>query len=277
MNSEMLTAKKWYWWLWLSPFLTLPTLAIVGLFGYFVDLSIVIALILSALWHLVLLIPSLNKQSDFIRWHGRQALMLAAIRTAVPISLLIVLGDVDGLLKSIPLLVAVWLFGTRWGQAQAVRGECSLANWLGHEISLPLPESEVILKGDDDPDALVEVIRFNRDPRERRVALLKLEKLGMVEGLDQVSASLPAAPAVAAERVPVVKKDRSYLWLIVLGAAIVLITGLFIVNQRREKRLIEARFMISQGEDHATQGDIAKAIELYTRAQEIEPRLAISA
>jgi len=234
MNPEVLTAKKWYRWLWLSPFVTLLTLAI-GLLS--LDISIVIALLISAFWHLVVLIPSLNKQSDFIRWHGRQALMLAAIRTVVPISLVVLLGDMSGLMWSIPFLVIVWYFGTRWGEKQAERGECSLANWLGREISLPPPELELVLEGDEDPDVLVEIVRFSHDPQERRTALLKLDKLGMIEGLDQISAIIPGGPPVESQvSIPAARKDRSYVWFILLGAAIVLTAGLGTINRRQEAK-----------------------------------------
>lgn len=190
MSNETRRARNWYWWLWISPLFTLPTYAIALILAYFSDLRTVTALLLSALWHLVLLIPSLNKQSDFIRWHGRQALMLAGIRTAVPVVLALFLGGGRGTLWSILILLAVWLFGTRWGQKQAARGECSLADWLGREIFLAPPEPEAVMDGGKDPEALVEIIRFSRDDQERKAALLELAKIGMVEGLDQISAKI---------------------------------------------------------------------------------------
>jgi len=160
MNSEVLTAKKWYRWLWFSPLLTIPTLVFLVLYdlGYELicrgnwqrcdhDLAYLvtglIAISGSALWHLVLLNPALNKQNGFVRWHGRQALLLAGIRTAVPVAFLIYdyveggYGDI--MLWSIPVLIVVWLFGTLWGQGQAKRGDCALMRWTGHAAGLPLP------------------------------------------------------------------------------------------------------------------------------------------
>ncbi len=100
MYSEVLTAKNWYWWLWLSPFITIPSAIFIGLnepgyelicggnwrncdYAFASLVSGLIAVLGSALWHLVLLVPALDKQSEFVRWHGRQALLLAGIRTAV--------------------------------------------------------------------------------------------------------------------------------------------------------------------------------------------------
>ena len=54
-----------------------------------------------------------------------------------------------------------------------------------------------------DPDALVDIIRYSRDPEERRRAVSELEKLGMVESLDHAPPDRPistrpaATPAVA--------------------------------------------------------------------------------
>jgi len=160
MNPEVLTAKKWYRWLWLSPLLTIPTFVFCFVFftepvldlicernsrncDYYLTGS-VIAILGSALWHLILLVPALNKQSEFVRWHGRQALLLAGIRTAIPVAFMIRAHIVDpwnvlcGLLSSIPVLIAIWLFGTLWGQWQAARGDCALMRWTGHGAGLPV-------------------------------------------------------------------------------------------------------------------------------------------
>jgi hypothetical protein len=157
MNPEVLTAKKWYRWLWLSPLLTIPSVVflIFNEPGYELicrrncDYALaflvtgLIAILGSALWHLVLLAPALNKQSEFVRWHGRQALLLAGVRTAVPVAFLIYDfvegGYGESVLWSIPVLIAVWLFGTLWGQGQAARGDCALMRWTGHGAGLPLP------------------------------------------------------------------------------------------------------------------------------------------
>lgn len=163
MNPEIITAKNWYRWLWLSPLLTIPTLIyiLVSDPGYGLicggnwrncdyDLEMLVtglfAILGSALWHLVLLIPALNKQNRFVRWHGRQALLLAGIRTAIPVAFLI-LDFVNGMyveisIWSVPVLIVFWFFGTRWGKGQAKRGDCALMRWTGHGAGLPLPVGE---------------------------------------------------------------------------------------------------------------------------------------
>jgi hypothetical protein len=202
--------------------------------------------------------------------------------------LVLSVGDDEGILWSIPILLAVWLFGTLWGQKQAGRGECSLAKWLGEEISLAPPELAVVIGGDEDPDALVEVIRFSRDTQKRKTALLELAKLGMVEGLDQVSAKLPGgATAVTEGVIPVAKKGRGYVWLILVGVVIALLVANSIVNQRLEARSAAAaataaarsfaRMLVRDGEDLAEEGDIEGALALYARAQSHDPGIEISA
>jgi hypothetical protein len=155
-----------------------------------VRVTILVVVLGSALWHLVLLIPARNKESAFVRWHGRQALLLAGVRTAVPLVLGLAFEDSTGVLLSIPVLIIIWLFGTLWGQRQAARGDCSLMRWRDQEdlrAALRRAEEQAQQEEDaaekPDPEALVEIIRFSDDPEERRKALLKLDKLGMVERL----------------------------------------------------------------------------------------------
>jgi hypothetical protein len=207
---ETKKARNWYWWLWLSPLLTMPTLLFL-LFeadtGYewicagqrydcnweaAYRVTILVAVLGSALWHLVLLIPSLSRQSAFVRWHGRQALLLAGVRTAVPLALLQAVDDVwlGSVAIAIAILIPIWFGGTFWGQRQAARGNCSLMRWAGQGVLLSaLQQAEEQAQvdeeaaGEPDPEALIETIRFSRDPEERRKALLKLDKLGMVERL----------------------------------------------------------------------------------------------
>ena len=119
MNKD--AAHNWYRWVWFSPLTTIPTLAYFYL-GEGEDFSL--AIFLSAGWHLVLLIPSLNKEDKFIRWHGRQARLLAGLRT------LTALIFSEALFFNTLLLVTIWFFGTRWGQKQAKLENCSLVRWV---------------------------------------------------------------------------------------------------------------------------------------------------
>jgi hypothetical protein len=197
---ERRTARNWYLWLWLSPLLTLPTLGLLLFQGIGHDLicrggacdwdaadrvTLLIAVLGSALWHLILLIPALDKEHPFVRWHGGQALLLAGVRTAVPLAVGMAFGTALGSLLFIPVQIAIWFGGTLWGQLQAARGECSLMRWLGQgELLASLqradPETQVEAM---DPDALVEIIRYSRDPKQRRAALSALERKRMVESL----------------------------------------------------------------------------------------------
>lgn len=216
MQSEIRTARDWYWWLWLSPLLTLPTFVVI----YFSDpgyamicsgkdwrtcdsylstfVTGLIALLCSGLWHLLLLKPARSRQGEFVRWHGRQAMLLAAVRTALPAAALALdyfQGEVmTALVWSLVILLAVWLFGTLWGQRQASRGDCALMRWTGHGDALPLPvaapqpptapaPSVAKTHASLSADALVEIVRFSHDPEQRRKALAELERLGLVETL----------------------------------------------------------------------------------------------
>jgi len=199
---EIKKARNWYWWLWLSPLATIPTLAsfLSQDIGY--DLvchggwrsgdwaaaervTILIAVLGSALWHLVLLGPIRNKESLFVRWHGRQALLLAGVRTIVPLGFGLAFGIDYGALLFIPVQVVVWFGGTLWGQLQVARGECSLARWFGDEALLvSIEESdEEIQASEQSAQALVEIVRCSRDPEERKPAIAELSRRGMVEAL----------------------------------------------------------------------------------------------
>jgi hypothetical protein len=198
-------ARNWYWWLWLSPLLTVPTLLLLnglvsgllwallgpswpgsgGAIHIIVERAAILAAVLgSAAWHLILLVPARDKEYAFVRWHGRQALMLAAIRTAIPAALGLLIAGYGALL-SIPILLAIWFGGTLWGQLQAARGKCSLMRWSGREEPLStLREAEVEIDvREQETQALVEIIRFSRDPEERHIAIEELVRRGMVEDL----------------------------------------------------------------------------------------------
>ena len=179
-HAEHLQAKKVYRWLWWSPLLTVPTLVFLGNWG-----EQVAAVLGSALWHLTLLKPAQNEESAFVRWHGRQALALAGLRTIIPL-FFAVFYDLN--LIFIPILIAVWFFGTIWGQNQAARGDCSLARWLGHEDELLGPPAvpDKVHKAQapaNQLESLMNTIRFSKDPDLRAKALEKLSALGVVEDL----------------------------------------------------------------------------------------------
>ena len=198
-------ARNWYWWPWLSPLLTVPTLLL--LYGIVSALvwglavpsrpgggaaihyaiveraAILIAVLGSALWHLVLLVPARDKKNAFVRWHGRQALLLAGVRTAVPVALGLLIAGYGPLL-SIPILLAIWFGGTLWGQLQAARGNCSLMQRLGQEVLPARREADKDMQvRKRETQALIEIVRFNPDPEERHKAMEELFRRGMVEAL----------------------------------------------------------------------------------------------
>jgi hypothetical protein len=201
---ERKKARNWYWWLWLSPLVTIPTLAfsLSQEIGY--DLvcrggwqrcnwaaaervTILIAVLVSALWHLILLRPVRNKEYPFVQWHGRQALLLAAVRTVIPLVFGLGFGLDGGALLVIPVQIVVWFGGTLWGQLQAARGKCSLMRWLGQEellLSLQQADTQApAVEEDENVRTLIEIVRFSRDPAQRQKALEELAKRGMVEAL----------------------------------------------------------------------------------------------
>ena len=148
-------------------------------------IAILIPVLISALWHLILLIPALNKESSFVRWHGRQALLLAGVRTIVP--MVLALWDDDYyILSSIPVLFIIWLVGNIWGRRQASKGRCSLMRWFGHQIPAmePEPAASPQLASPSDPDSLVEIFRFSHDSQKRKSALEELKRLGLVKHFD---------------------------------------------------------------------------------------------
>jgi hypothetical protein len=179
-QEDLQRAANWYRWLWLSPFVTIPTL----IYIYVDSWDLGMAILVSALWHLILLIPSFDKKSKFVRWQGRQALSLAGLRTIIPLSFALIYGE-TGAMIAILILIAIWLGGTLWGQGQAKRGDCSLMRWFGREEALPGPEikQESISASELAPDALVKIIRYSDDRKSRRLALAELKKRDMVEEL----------------------------------------------------------------------------------------------
>jgi hypothetical protein len=100
--------------------------------------TILIAVFTSALWHLVLLIPALSR-NRFIRWHGRQALLLAGVRTLIPLVFGLAFYDSGYDLLFIPLNFIIWLAGNLIGQNQARQGDCWLARVFSRGSELPGP------------------------------------------------------------------------------------------------------------------------------------------
>jgi len=200
-KTQIQKAKRWYWWLWLSPLITVPLFIFFLLSdpGYALvcrgawrncnwhlisRLTNLLAILGSAFPHLILLIPARNKENKFIRWHGRQMLLLASVRTAIPITFGLILGDAISALLFIPVLIAFWFFSTLWGHRQAGRGDCSLMRRASYGKQPPsIQELDPIIDLEQLTNSLVKTIRFSHDQKKRRQALAKLEELGMAEPL----------------------------------------------------------------------------------------------
>jgi hypothetical protein len=202
---EIQIARKWYRWLWFSPFLTIPTLLII----YFLVDSLVYALVCprgfqsctydyqgrflitapiavlgSALWHLFLLIPALNKKDNYVRWHGRQAFLLAGLRTAIPLASIFIFGGNEAFYTLI-IMIPLWLFGTLWGQRQAASGDCSLMRWTGRADLLPGPPEKPrnFIDEEKSSEELENTFFSSIDPQERQAALEELKTRGLIESL----------------------------------------------------------------------------------------------
>ncbi|MBI5823464.1 MAG: hypothetical protein HZB18_05500 [Chloroflexi bacterium] len=130
--SEEQRAKAAYNWLRASPILTVSTFLLIagmdfasylcnGTCSYKTTSAInyMLGILFSALWHLLLLQYANDRESEFVRKHGRRALASAGIRTAVPLGAALVDYSVGagGLLAcwSIPVLIILWGGNTKTG------------------------------------------------------------------------------------------------------------------------------------------------------------------
>jgi hypothetical protein len=211
-RPETRTAWNWYIWLWISPLFTVPTYFILR--GFQGDRSLsnalfysLLATLGSALWHLILLYPAMKGRTDFIRWHGRQALLLAGARTAL-VALLLA-GAVTALVVltldypafedvawpttiiSYLLLFLLWLAGNLWGQGQAERGDCALMRWTGHGAGLPIPVDQkapsaqsapLHAQSQVDADLADQPTRMNTKPKYPRSLNLAAGVIGGIVG-----------------------------------------------------------------------------------------------
>lgn len=182
-NSELQAASDMYRWLRISPIFTVFSMVYLwwtesgydilcrGLFRCDDDLwewiPIASAIMLPSLWHIVLLVQVLGQKRAFARWHGWQALMLAGIRTAIP--LCFVLADLwirtndarNGIYRSgyhdiyrgaFPFLFIAYFVGNTWGQTQALAGDCWLMRIRGLEKELPrMTRDQFQPKNESDP------------------------------------------------------------------------------------------------------------------------------
>lgn len=293
-------AMNWYLWLWLSPLVTVPSLAFIYFLGDALSVRLIcggewldcnhaavervallIAVLGSALWHLILLLPALVAKSQFVRWHGRQALFLAGLRTAVPLMSALVFG-VGGVCLANLIQLPIYVLGNLWGQRQATRGDCSLMRWFGRAEALPLPEPVAVPEEAPGvgPEALVETIRYSRDHEERKKALLELGELGMVESLGDAPAStvVPTTSVVTPGTASASRRNPLVFLVGGAGALLALLCMLAVV--------LSAPFVgtlipppptptptyLEQAQFHSFRGQYEEAIANYTEAIRLDPQ-----
>ena len=194
---ERKQARNVYLWLWLSPFLTIPTLIFIYASiptyrltrqlcgGYsskcFADidrLAMFSAVLISGIWHLVLLVYLFRHKHPFVRGHAAQGLFLAGVRTLLAVIAVVVSFDSDFYSAAFVLLIMllVWFFGNTIGMNQVRDGRCTLLKLRGVTFTLtPLPPTESEIR------QRVSILRFSTNPRKRANAIEKLNQWGAVE------------------------------------------------------------------------------------------------
>lgn len=138
VNELLLVKQKVesvYRWLKWSPLFTVATLYfLLSTFG-FRNASPHLAVFGSALWHLVIL-GYARDPHPFVRWHGRQGLLLAGVRTLLALWAVGASMDGDDALFFFFLLIGSWVFGNRWGRMQVEKIDCWLMRKGGQAAEL---------------------------------------------------------------------------------------------------------------------------------------------
>jgi hypothetical protein len=195
--KERQLARGPYQWLRVSPLLTVFTFCVVmslelgdlfcGNIYYCKDnsslmISAICGVLISALWHLLLLQYIRSDRSELVRKHGRQALIYAGIRTAVPLAIIFLdlSAGLGGSLAcwTIPILIILWLTNSSSGLQQV-------------ETDLPGPENissieEVAMKNENHADILNEILTGLQSEDDRDV-LIAISKLA---GIQEVNAAI---------------------------------------------------------------------------------------
>jgi hypothetical protein len=195
--KERQLARGPYQWLRVSPLLTVFTFCVVmslelgdlfcGNIYYCKDnsslmISAICGVLISALWHLLLLQYIRSDRSELVRKHGKQALIYAGGRTAVPLAIIFLdlLAGLGGSLAcwTIPILIILWLTNSSSGLQQV-------------ETDLPGPENissieEVAMKNENHADILNEILTGLQSEDDRDV-LIAISKLA---GIQEVNAAI---------------------------------------------------------------------------------------
>ncbi|HNC07517.1 MAG TPA: hypothetical protein PLX14_02350 [Anaerolineales bacterium] len=179
--TEKRLSRAPYNWLRVSPLATVITLFIINgidpgaiLCGRCsgsaaMGVTFIIGVLISALWHLLLLQYVNNPESELVRKHGRQALIYAGIRTGIAFgaALLETLSGASGVIAclSVPVLIGLWFFNSYSGYKQVERDlpESEKANEVSHPSiqnqEAPLKE---ILNGLQSPDDVAVIVALDK-------------------------------------------------------------------------------------------------------------------
>ncbi len=132
-SKEMRRARSAYDWLKISPIVTVGTLFFIASLnigdslcgssiiycGYsdITYLNFLIGVVVSALWHLVLLYYAIDKESGLVREHGRKALIQAGIRTGVAVFCVVLDWSLDAgggfACFAVVVLLMIWAINAR--------------------------------------------------------------------------------------------------------------------------------------------------------------------
>lgn len=214
-EAEKKVARRVYWWLLLSPFVTVPCFGsqVLTLHWSATVGNRVWAALVPLIFHIPLLF-GLRSSSRFVQRHTQQAFILIALRAGMA-TISVNLGPYP--LDGVGLWLyffgngALWLLGSLWGLRQATRGDCWLMRRRGEGGELPrpwavpasvptTPLAQLSFEAPADPNAVFEegLRLLRRDKRAeatacflaafrdgppdlRRRAVAELERLGVVE------------------------------------------------------------------------------------------------
>ncbi|MBL8061971.1 MAG: hypothetical protein JNK32_03055 [Anaerolineales bacterium] len=179
--TEKRLARAPYNWLRISPLVTISTLFYIIAMDIgrsvcsdcntnIIDLlNSSLGVLVSALWHLILLQYVNNKESELVRKHGRQALTYAGIRTGIAFvtALLETFTGAGGAIACwiVPVLLILWFFNSSAGYKQVERDlpEPEEANIEPRPLTKNREETfENILAGLQSPDDVAVFMAFDK-------------------------------------------------------------------------------------------------------------------
>ncbi len=201
--KEKQLARGPYLWLRASPLLTVFTFYMVISFSpaeFFCSnlfqcsyntvtmINAVCGVLISALWHLILLQYISSDKSSIVHKHGRQALIYAGIRTAIPLGAILfdLLTEAGGALAcwTIPILIVLWVVNSNSGLKQ---------------VELDIPESEntastieVVMTEENQENVLAQILEGLQSEDDVAVFQAIMTLNGIQKGNDAILHELEA-------------------------------------------------------------------------------------